>query len=78
VSLDSFVKDMILPTVGGAEIIKAASVGNHYLLVICISEYTPISAGWNVESMDNVYFLLNQLSLKQLLVIVKNSFKKSS
>ena len=68
---------MVMPKVGGVEVIKAARVGDPDLPVICISGYTQESTAREVESMDNVYFLPKPFSLKQLAVIVKVSLERS-
>jgi two-component system cell cycle sensor histidine kinase/response regulator CckA len=55
---------MVMPKVGGAEVIKAARVGGPDLPVICMSGYTQESTALEVESMDNVDFLPKPFSLK--------------
>jgi two-component system, cell cycle sensor histidine kinase and response regulator CckA len=76
-SFDLLITDMVMPKVGGVEVIKAARVGDPDLPVICISGYTQESTAREVESMDNVYFLPKPFGLKQLAVIVKVSLERS-
>jgi two-component system cell cycle sensor histidine kinase/response regulator CckA len=63
-SFDFLITDMVMPKVGGAEVIKAARVGGPDLPVICMSGYTQESTALEVESMDNVDFLPKPFSLK--------------
>ena len=76
-SFDLLITDMVMPKVGGAEVIKAARMRYPDLPVICISGYTQESIAREVESMDNVDFLPKPFSLKQLAVTVKVSLDRS-
>ena len=76
-SFNLLIIDMVMPKVGGAEVIKAARMRDPDLLVICISGYTQESITREVESMDNVDFLPKPFSLKQLAVTVKVSLDRS-
>ena len=76
-NFDLLITDMVMPKVGGAEVIKAAPMRDPDLPVICISGYTQESFAREVESMDNVDFLPKPFSLKQLAVIVQVSLDRS-
>ena len=76
-NFDLLITDMVMPKVGGAEVIKAAPMRDPDLPVICISGYTQESFAREVESMDNVDFLPKPFSLKQLAVTVKISLDRS-
>ena len=68
---------MVLPKVGGVEVIKLARLGVTDLPVIYILEYAQKSVVREVESIDNVDFSPKLFTLKQLMVTVKVSLNWS-
>lgn len=76
-TFDLLITDMVMPKVGGAEVIRAAREGDPALPVICISGYTQESVAREVESIDKVEFLAKPFSLKQLAGSVKVSLDKA-
>ena len=74
---DLLITDMVMPKVGGAEVIRAARRTAPSLPVICISGYTQESVAKEVESIENLYFLAKPFSLKQLAGTVKTALQKS-
>lgn len=74
---DLLITDMVMPKVGGAEVIKAARAADPSLPVICISGYTQESVAREVESIENLHFLAKPFSLKQLAGTVKNAIHES-
>ena len=75
--VDVVITDMVMPKVGGAEVIRAARRTAPSLPVICISGYTQESVAKEVESIENLYFLAKPFSLKQLAGTVKTALQKS-
>ncbi len=72
---DLLITDMVMPKVGGAEVIKEARKCNPDLPVICISGYTEESVAKEVETFENMHFLAKPFSLKQLAGTVKNAIE---
>ena len=75
---DLLITDMVMPKVGGAEVIKAAWAEDPNIPVVCISGYTQESVAQEVESIENLTFLAKPFSLKQLAGTVKNAIDISS
>jgi two-component system cell cycle sensor histidine kinase/response regulator CckA len=76
-TFDLLITDMVMPKVGGAEVIKAARAADPGLPVICISGYTQESIAREVESIENMHFLAKPFSLKQLAGTVKNAIVRT-
>lgn len=76
-TFDLLIRDMVMPKVGGAEVIKAARAADPSLPVICISGYTQESIAREVESIENMHFLAKPFSLKQLAGTVKNAIVRT-
>ena len=68
---------MVLPKVGGVEVIKPARLGVTDLPVIYNLEYAQKSVVREVESMDDVGFRPKLFTLKQLMMTVKVSLDRS-
>ncbi len=76
-SFDLLITDMVMPRVGGAEVIREARRLKPDLPVVCISGYTEEAVIKEVETIENVYFLAKPFSLKQLAGTVKNAIRKA-
>lgn len=74
---DLVITDMVMPKVGGAEVIRAARDAAPDIPVICISGYTQESVAREVESIENLRFLAKPFSLKQLAGTVKVALDES-
>ena len=60
--LDLVITDIVMPKVGGAEIIRAARDAAPDIPVICISGYTQETVAREVESIANLRFLAKSFS----------------
>ena len=63
---DLLITDMVMPKVGGMEVMKAVRAEDPNIPVVCISGYTLESVVHEVESIENLIFLAMPFSLKQL------------
>ena len=75
-AFDLLITDMVMPKVGGAEVIREARKLMPELPVICISGYTEESVAREVEAIEEVHFLAKPFSLKQLAGTVKNAIER--
>ena len=57
---------MVMPKMGGTEVMKAVRAEDPNIPVVCISNYTLESVVYEVESIENLIFLAMPFSLKQL------------
>ena len=72
-TFDLLITDMVMPKVGGAEVIREARRRHGNIPVICISGYTEESILREVEAIENVTFLPKPFSLQQLAGKVKDA-----
>ncbi|MEX2617753.1 MAG: response regulator [Alphaproteobacteria bacterium] len=72
---DLLITDMVMPRVGGAEVIREARRTHGNIPVICISGYTEESILREVEAIENVTFLPKPFSLQQLAGKVKDAME---
>ena len=72
---DLLITDMVMPRVGGAEVIREARRKHGNIPVICISGYTEESILREVEAIENVTFLPKPFSLQQLAGKVKDAME---
>ena len=69
---------MVMPKVGGMEVMKAVRAEDPNIPVVCISVYTLESVVHEVESIENLTFLAKPFSLKQLAGTVRNAIDIST
>ena len=69
---------MVMPKVGGTEVMRAVRAEDPNIPFVRISGYTLESVVHEVESIENLIFLAMPFSLKQLAGTVRNAIDSSS
>ncbi len=69
---------MVMPKVGGTEVMRAVRAEDPNIPVVCILGYTLESVVHEVESIEKLIFLAMPFSLKQLAGAVRNAINISS